>query len=482
MILTILVMPCTNCVGGTKENLTQKQILKDSLMIAAREGDLKKVQQVVERDSSLVNCRDDSNQTPLHIATKNNHFPIVEWLVQRNADVNLVTIDNDTALHISVRNGNYEMAKFLVDKGAEVNICLNTAGTALHSAAGLGRSDLVELLLNHGADVNARDNSDPRPRRLPPSLNTPLHYAARSHISDFGGMMPGMVNLQVIKPEKVLEVVNILLVNGADINAQNSEGSTPLDLAIQAKNQVLINLLKENGAIKGADKERETIHLSSSKFHLIRQVHFQGHDLFQLAIQAGMYKSKDNEYLPGGARQTVSIGGQTWYGSNGVGLVAYDSNTEEYQIFYLQDKAVRGHHLDIVYADNDFVLFSYGYHKELPDIKAALEVYSLKCRRFARIDEVSTKGAKFGAFSMDTLKRVNAKANPPSMGWNDLGYARHNFLELSEAGLFRPDSVKLENGIFRLSYHTGYNIEEFVTVLKFKKNDLVNAFELYLRK
>ncbi|MFC1739582.1 hypothetical protein ACFL1G_11140 [Planctomycetota bacterium] len=190
-----------------------------------------------------------------------------------------------------------------------------------------------------------------------------------------------------------------------------------------------------------------------------------------------MYKRKGNEYLPGSERGAVSTGGRTWHGSNGVGLVAYNPHMEKYQIFYLQDQAVPGHHLGIVYADDDFLLFSYGYHPELPNVSRALEVYSLKHHRFARIHAVATSDAKFGTFSMDRLKQVNPKAAPPSIEWNDRWYARQNYVELSEAGLCRPDLVELRDGIFRLSYHTGWNIEEFATVLKLKKIDLASEFE-----
>jgi hypothetical protein len=227
----------------------------------------------------------------------------------------------------------------------------------------------------------------------------------------------------------------------------------------------------------GVPRDETSVSLGESKFRLIREVNFQGHDLFDLAIQAGMYKRKGTEYLPGDERGAVSVGGKTWHGSNGVGLVAYDPHMRRYQIYYFQDQAIPGHHLDIVYADEDFIFFTYGYHRDLPDIRPSLEVYSLKHQRFACLAAVSTLNAKLGRFSMKTLEATNPKMIPPSMGWDDSSHADKKSIELSDAGLFRPDSVVLDGEIFSLRYHTGWGIEEFLTVLQFKKVDLLKELD-----
>ena len=82
-----------------------------------------------------------------------------------------------------------------------------------------GSLPLLDLLLAHGADVDARD----------PHGWTPLHFAA-----------------QEVLPEMAAR----LLARGADVNAQDDEGNTPLARAIffARGRHAIIDLLRKHGA------------------------------------------------------------------------------------------------------------------------------------------------------------------------------------------------------------------------------------------
>lgn len=76
--------------------------------------------------------------------------------------------------------------------------------TALHYAAVVGNVEVMELLLNNGAKVNA----------LSPNKTTPLMMATRS----------GRV-----------EIVELLILHGADVKLKNDLGMTAYDFAIQSE-------------------------------------------------------------------------------------------------------------------------------------------------------------------------------------------------------------------------------------------------------
>src|SRR5207247_11263248 len=94
--------------------------------------------------------------------------------------------------------------------------------TPLHLASFVGHMESARLLLARGADVNARSKSTRFAKE-----NTPLHAAA--------------ANRQV-------GVAEILIAHGADVNAKDGSGYTPLALAADSKNDLLVVILLEKGA------------------------------------------------------------------------------------------------------------------------------------------------------------------------------------------------------------------------------------------
>lgn len=108
----------------------------------------------------------------------------------------------------------------MIEHEIDVNTINPESGTSpLMLAAALGFLNMCTLLLDHGADPNAADHAG----------NTPLHLA----IMGYGENLP---------------VVETLIRRGADVNAINEEGFTPAMLAKQMENDACFKLLEEEAS------------------------------------------------------------------------------------------------------------------------------------------------------------------------------------------------------------------------------------------
>jgi len=114
--------------------------------------------------------------------------------------------------------GDVGLVRALIEEGIGVDAIEDGfCKTALHRAAISGHKDVVELLLAEGADIDARDSY----------AASSLHYAVRRGHKD---------------------VAELLITNGADVNATNAAGDPPLQYAAYNDHKDIIKLLLEKGA------------------------------------------------------------------------------------------------------------------------------------------------------------------------------------------------------------------------------------------
>uniref|UniRef100_A0A8D8YWX2 Ankyrin-1 n=1 Tax=Cacopsylla melanoneura TaxID=428564 RepID=A0A8D8YWX2_9HEMI len=167
------------------------------------------------------------NDTELmHYAIKNKHLQIVEKLLQLGANPSS-SYQNENHLCVAITSFNEDASKLLIKYGANVK---NTQ--ALHLAVDIENSVLVELLLNHGADPNFTGEDG----------KTALHYATSKKFTS------AVVQDKESKPiNKMLDIVSQLLAYGANIDAVDKNGQTPLFNAVNNKQLEIVQLLlKQN--------------------------------------------------------------------------------------------------------------------------------------------------------------------------------------------------------------------------------------------
>jgi ankyrin repeat protein len=175
--------------------------------------------------------------------TPDNFEQAKEILAANPASARTVDDSGRTALHHLIGDSPevVEMARLLVMAGADVNAANREGLTPLHQAAQQGAWQNAELFLQHGAAVNARTHGE---KYSNSGLGrTPLHSAISPTASS--------VNCG--------RVIEVLIRHGADVNAQDSTGKTPLHLAAPFGPDVALQLLLSSGAsVDVLDDEGET--------------------------------------------------------------------------------------------------------------------------------------------------------------------------------------------------------------------------------
>lgn len=156
-------------------------------------------------------------------------------------------------------DGNMDAVEDLLRSGADVNkTCDITNETSLHLAARHARADNAKLFIEYGADVNAQDNTG----------RTPLHAAIAA---DAKG------------------VFDILLRNrNSDLNAKTCDGTTPLILAARMEIKDMVEQLLQNNVDVNAtdDNEKTALHWVAS---------IDNHEIARMLLMRGAERDPRNK-------------------------------------------------------------------------------------------------------------------------------------------------------------------------------------------
>ena len=165
------------------------------------------------------------------IAMERDHMDIVKELVRNCSIIDLADDDTYPPLYRLGVDDNYEMMQFLIDHGANVDGLADAdfQETLLHRAARHGNLDLAKFMIKNGADLDSRSG--------PPSWGY-----------DEDEFSEGSTPLEFAVCDGQLEIAELLIKAGANINISNAKAKTALHYAVERENGKMIQALIHNGA------------------------------------------------------------------------------------------------------------------------------------------------------------------------------------------------------------------------------------------
>jgi hypothetical protein len=167
VFMEVKFMNKLNCLIGIILFLIESIASAGPLHDCVKSGNLFNIEQILSKESSQINSKDQQGWMPLHLAASMGRSDIIKLLIDNRADVNASGgPSGNTPLHAAVVQGNEDAVRLLIDRGAGVNIRDIGGFTPLHGASSMGKNQIVQILLQRGADPKIPTNSGETPLKI----------------------------------------------------------------------------------------------------------------------------------------------------------------------------------------------------------------------------------------------------------------------------------------------------------------------------
>ncbi len=257
--------------------------------------DLATVRALVEQGVDP-NSRGSFDTPALHWLVRVDDVDSARLLLEAGADANGLTGLGISPLSLAIEEGSPALTRLLLEHGADANGVLTSGESLLMSAAAVGVTDVVVALLEHGADLSYRDPEYDQSALMlaareghaaivalllekgaDPMATTKIgmapNFIAPNSVPGFGfgigilrGGVPkdrgrrepqpgGMTPLHYAARHNHVDVAQMLLDAGSDLNAKEANGIWPLLMAISNNNMPMAQFLLDQEAVLINDQD-----------------------------------------------------------------------------------------------------------------------------------------------------------------------------------------------------------------------------------
>ncbi|KAJ8574647.1 hypothetical protein ON010_g4566 [Phytophthora cinnamomi] len=257
---------------------------KTSLLQAAAHGDVALVKLALER-GEIVDIKDENGWTPMLFAAREGHEGVVRlllyydaspdipgktgstplmWaaftgregvvqiLLEHKAKVNVQNMVGATALGLAAQNGHASVVLLLLNCGAIVDLADSDGWTPLMQAARIGHTDVIRLLLNNKAKVDAVNAQGKTALQMAAAEgNNGIVRLIQEFVAELQQcetLLADSTSIVDAAMQGDLNAIQEAIDRGDDIESQDSDGNTPLHLAVKSGYPDIVEYLIKNGA------------------------------------------------------------------------------------------------------------------------------------------------------------------------------------------------------------------------------------------
>lgn len=178
-----------------------QKVPQKNIWEAAANGDWKVIAWHMNHGVSY-NAQNEAGETPLIVAAKNGLTDLLEKMIRAKFKLDTQDAKGNTALMYAVENKYVDIIDELINAGADINVKNNEGKTVLRMAVMRGMVDDIKTFIELGADAKEKDDDD----------YTLLMLASYLYYNQKG-------------------ILPLLIDAGAEVNAQDSDGTSALMIA-----------------------------------------------------------------------------------------------------------------------------------------------------------------------------------------------------------------------------------------------------------
>ncbi|KAL3293895.1 Pfs NACHT and Ankyrin domain protein [Colletotrichum asianum] len=228
-----------------------KYLGRTPLSWASQEGRVGIVK-ILLRNGAFVSEHDSNGRTALSRASQSGQHEIIRMLIDHGAELNAAEFEGREQILPIFKAATESTAQLLVEKGADINIRNENGETVLHHMVLNRKHGTLQALLNTSIDfrsiINATDkfNETPLSRNSRQSgdddrVTNSILLIRRGADPNIGEAIHHAVTFGFKR------LVQLYIQHGADMNARDNRGCTPICLAFENKRREIVSLILDEG-------------------------------------------------------------------------------------------------------------------------------------------------------------------------------------------------------------------------------------------